>query len=289
MEAPPPATEAVETPIEGEQKPAAQAEEGKPIEEPKAEAPPAAKVEPEKPKRNRVQERIDEITRDKYRLQKEADAAREMVKEITGKPVPELRNFSNPEDYQQARAEYIAEVKASQLIAQRVEKSIAAVDAEIEQVQNGTWEAKVAETATKYPDFKSVVAGVNAPCSPTVAAALKSSPIGGDLYYHLCKNPEIAYDINALEPIQQARAIGRLEAQLEGISSPVKPIKPPPAPPPSARVKGDGVIPLKNPYDPAQASTMTHEEFKAWEAANSSMAAGQKVPGCTMAGRPGLS
>ena len=263
MEAPPPATEAVEKPIEGEIP--AQAEEVTAGQEPNKEDAPAA-PEAGKPKRNRVQERIDEITRDKYRLQKEVDAAREMVREITGKPAPEARNFSNPEEFQQARVEYIAEVKASQALAQRAEKSVAAVDAEIEQAQQGTWEAKVAEAATKIPDFKSVVSGVDAPCSPTMASAIKASPVGVDMYYHLCKNPDIAHDINALDPIQQARAIGRLEAQLEGISYPANKTKTPPAPPPSSRVSGGGVVPLKNPYDPAQAATMTHEEFKAWEA-----------------------
>lgn len=263
MEAPPPVTEEVETIIEGVE-PAAKAVEVATEEKPEEQ--PEVKQEQEKPRRDRVKERIDEMTREKYRLRKEVETAQELVKEITGKPAPMQNSYSNPEDYQQARAEYVAEAKAAQILAQRAEKSVAAVDAELEQVTNGTWDLKVAETAAKYPDFKSVVAGVNAPCSATVAAAIKSSPIGGDLYYHLCKNPEIAYDINALDPIQQARAIGRLEAQLEGISSPVKPIKAPPAPPPSSRVKGDGVTPLKNPYDPAQAATMSHEEFKAWEA-----------------------
>ena len=54
-----------------------------------------------------------------------------------------------------------------------------------------------------------------------MARAIQASDIGPDVLYHLGSNPKDAARISRLDPILQAREIGKIEAQL-GAAPPVK-------------------------------------------------------------------
>jgi len=74
------------------------------------------------------------------------------------------------------------------------------------------WKVKVARARAKYPDFGAVVGEIT-PGSPW-ATAMMQADNGDDIAYYLGTHMDEARAINALDPVSQIRAIGRLEAKL---------------------------------------------------------------------------
>jgi hypothetical protein len=77
----------------------------------------------------------------------------------------------------------------------------------------------------KYPDFEDVAFSV--PVSDVLGAIVLSSENPADIAYHLGKNREVFEQINRLDPISQAIAVGRLQAQISS-TPPRTAVNPPP-------------------------------------------------------------
>ncbi|MEZ0171033.1 hypothetical protein [Microvirga sp. TS319] len=89
------------------------------------------------------------------------------------------------------------------------------------------------------------------PITPVVEdLILRAGEKGPLIAYHLSKNPAKAADLNAMSPVEAARAVGRLEATL----SLPKPNKTTRTAPPLTPVRGGGSAPL-------DASRMSMEEY----------------------------
>ena len=165
-------------------------------------------------------------------------------------PVADLSpdQFETYEDY----AEVLAERKAEEVLARR----------EAERQQRALLDAyhdREEVARDKYDDFEQVAYNPNLPVTEAMAKAIQASDIGPDVLYHLGSNPSEASRISRLDPILQAREIGKIEAAL-GSAPLVKKTSNAPAPiaPVTARSNG---APRYDTTDPRSTKSMSTSEW----------------------------
>ena len=177
----------------------------------------------------KLQDRIDEITRQRHEAQREAA----YWKGIAEAAQPKAADAEEPKP--EAFEDYGAYVKA---LAKFEAKAL--VKAELEQqrtqraqeAQATTWQQRAEAAKAELPDFEQVMASSTAPMSAAMAEAIKDSDIGPKVAYHLAQHPDIATRLSRLEPMAVAREIGRLEASLSVKTEPTpKRITSAPTPP----------------------------------------------------------
>lgn len=128
--------------------------------------------------------------------------------------------------------------------------------------QAATWETKFAETAKEIPDFDDY-ADVTIPLTPQMREFMVESEIGPKLGYALAKDLAEAQRIFGLTPIQQVKALAKLELELTGTPTPpVKQVTKASAAPPPIKPLASGTTATiaKDPYKQA----MTFAEYEAW-------------------------
>lgn len=246
------------------------------VEQPKAETPAAEVTTPETEtpetaeegqerddkgrfKPNRVQERIDELTRKAGEKEREAaywrgvaEAAKpkeaEAPKAAAGKPIAD--QFESYEAYTEALTDW----KVDQKLAEREAKQQASAQAT-------TWQQRAAAAKAELPDFEEVMQSTTAPMSPAMAEAIRDSEHGPALAYHLAKHPAEAIRLAGLSPVAAAREIGRLEATLStpkaAAPAPAKRITTAPTPPTPI---GNGRATVGDP------GKMSQADYLAWRA-----------------------
>lgn len=236
-----PEVEATEAPSEGEQ--VAEAPE-----EPDADAQ-AVK------KRQSAQERIDQVTakrRAAERLAQDLQAENDRMAERLAKletVEPKLEDFEYDESQYQAAliAHHSKQIRKDELAenATDTKARIETVNTEAETAKVETYNLRAAEFADKAKDFQAVVSASNLPISDAVQGQILDSDMGPEIAYYMAKNPGEGVKIAHLSnPMEAAKAIGRLEARLS---------QPPPkrttqAPPPLKAVAGNtGATPDFNP------------------------------------------
>ena len=156
--------------------------------------------------------------------------------------------FETYEDY----ADALAERKAEELLARR--------EAELQQrALLDAYHEREEAARDKYDDFEMVAYNPELPVTEAMARAIQASDIGPDVLYHLGSNPKDAARISRLDPILQAREIGKIEAQL-GAAPPVKKTSNAPAPiaPVTARSNG---TPRYDTTDPRSTKSMSTSEW----------------------------
>lgn len=156
--------------------------------------------------------------------------------------------FETYEDY----ADALAERKAEELLARR--------EAELQQrALLDAYHEREEAARDKYDDFEMVAYNPELPVTEAMARAIQASDIGPDVLYHLGSNPKDAARISRLDPILQAREIGKIEAQL-GAAPPVKKTSSAPAPiaPVTARTTGS---PAFDTTDPRSTKSMSTSEW----------------------------
>lgn len=189
--------------------------------------------EPEE-KPNRIQRRIDKLTREKYEARAEAAAAKAKLEALEGvygqgepkeAEKPTRKQFENDDAYIDALTDW------------KIDKRMGASQPKAEPVNNG-WNDKIAEAEKKYDDWDDVIEdSSDIKISKPVQEAIVLSDIGGDVLYYLAKNPKEAIRVSRMTPIAAAKAIGVIEANLgmtqqkptkktSNAPKPVKPVKP---------------------------------------------------------------
>ena len=153
--------------------------------------------------------------------------------------------FETYEDY----AEVLAERKAEELLARR---DTARQQAEMQDAYHDLEEA----AWDKYDDFEQVAYNPNLPVTEYMAQSIQSSDVGPDLLYWLGTNPKEADRISRLNPILQAKEIGKIEAGLAS-NPPVKKTSTAPAPiaPVTARSTGSSQYDTTDPRSTKSMST----------------------------------
>jgi hypothetical protein len=203
-------------------------------------------------KKNGVQKRIDELTRQRYEeaeARKEAEARikqyEAQMAELQAKQAqgdlesrkPKIEDF----DYDQGRFEeayssWLGEVnQRNQEVQQQQAQQQAQYEAQLKrQIEV---ERKIAEGRVKYPDFDEKV---NNPQVPSLAQmnqaafeALIESEQTADLSYYLANNPSEVYRFQGMSPVKAIKEIAKLESKLQA-----KPATTTKAPPPPTDISG---------------------------------------------------
>lgn len=208
------------------------------------------------PKKSGVQERIDELVRQREEARRDAEYWRNMAPKPPVQPVqvqpevfsdlpePSLDAFDTFEDWTKAHNRWSAKTELKRF------------QAEQKMASEGERKASWLQTGMgKYNDFRDVV-HENLPISNDMVNVLLDSDKGHELAYYLGKNPGEAARIFNLPAHRQAYEMGKIEAKLAGPTQKTKTNAPVPTSP-----VGGKEIPAKKPED------MDHDEYKAWRAA----------------------
>jgi hypothetical protein len=175
---------------------------------------------------------------------------RKMEREFAAKqsPAPLLENADTPEAY----AEALAYQKAEQILHER----------EVKRQQAETLDSyrdREEEARDRYEDFEQVAYNPNLRITEVMAQTIQASEIGPDVAYFLGANPKEADRISKLQPILQAKEIGKLEAKLADNPVVKKTTSAPtPIAPVTARSSG---APVYDTTDPRSVKTMSTSEW----------------------------
>ena len=237
----------------------------------------AAEVELAKPK-SKVQERIDELVRQREDAKREADAKIDaMRKEFEdklaalkppeppktaptgGEPDPDATNADGSPKYALGEfdPQYIRDLtkftleteRAAVLERETQQKQIQAQQEAVQQLQQ-SWNTKVESAKEKYPDLiekgQALLGGfANLPpaYSDYLTTVLQSMDHGTDVLYYLSNHPEEAHAIVNSGAQKATLALGRIEARFveaEATKVLAKPKITKAPPPPSATARGTG-------------------------------------------------
>lgn len=176
---------------------------------------------------------------------------------------PQEQDYQDPLEYVAAKAVWSAGQQLTQREAREIGEAEEAArkradtfgqqeQALIEQ----SWASHVSEAKARYTDFDAVALARDVPVSGDMARLIQTSEVGADVLYHLGQNKALSAEIAGMNPMDAARAIGRLEAT---IAAP-RPRTSTNAPAPISPLKGSGTA-MK---DPAK---MSFAEFKAYREA----------------------
>lgn len=186
--------------------------------------------ESEKPKKNKLQARFDEITREKKQAQEEAAKLKqelEFLRENQNKkldvPVelkkPDDKDYDDYQSFHEAEINYYKELGRQQAKQELEYKSKAT-----------TYQNTVKTAKEKYADFDEVVSKADSygvVASATLAEAITTSEFGALLTYEIAKDPLKAVELSRLaveKPIQFVKEIGKIEARLSSSNSVNKPV-----------------------------------------------------------------
>jgi hypothetical protein len=183
---------------------------------------------PQEKKKSGVQERFDEITREKYDAMRDRDYWKERAEarlkaEEVAKPAPVLPPVAMPrqEDFEtyEAYDEALFDARFQQRVAREqaeLQRQQQTRQAEEQQERSRTWAEKGSE---KYPDFANVALREPKDGGPMIsqfmAGAIQDSETGHEIAYYLGQNPKESARIAKLPPISQVREIGRLEFKVQ--------------------------------------------------------------------------
>lgn len=186
----------------------------------------------EKTGHSRYQRRIDKAYRRAAEAQGRADMLEKRLAEMEARTranavdpdEPKLESFSDIGEYAKAVKEHAASKARKEDESRRNSEAQRQFLGEL----TASWEEKADKASKKYDDFDAVV-GELQPTNALVVAIMDEEN-GAEVAYHLAKNPDEARRIAALNPLRQARAIGRLAEKLA--SQPEKQKMPSQAPAP---------------------------------------------------------
>lgn len=220
--------------------------EGTPDEAPaevKDEETPEAKEEKERlsrsERRRQAKERSERELREAENARQEAERKLKAAQEAASKlQPPKQDDFDSFDEYQAQLSAYHSMRMLDSREAQRLEAEAAAsferakrLREQQQQEDAEAWRTQVAEARGRYADFDQVAMREDLPISPELGRVIQGSDVAADIAYHLGKNPEVAKSLSQMGQIEQARAIGRLEAALSApkpktISNAPEPINP---------------------------------------------------------------
>jgi len=146
-----------------------------------------------------------------------------------GQP-PKQADFDDYDKYLDAKLEHERKRLKSEW---RREEAVRAMTQSRDQRLSSAREKIVSEGLANYPDFEQVVMDDAVPITPVVMEILSESEKPTELAYYLGKNRNVAIQVSRSTPVQAARILARIEAELvkSGGQSPPSP-RIPGAPPP---------------------------------------------------------
>lgn len=209
------ASKAAETPAET---PSATTEPG--------ETEPEQPEKDETPKRNRVAERISQLTAEKHAAIREAAALRSRLDALQRAQPAQV----DPNDYEAVQREGMRQVIREETAQQTVEQYTHAVE-RARQATIDAFTTKIDAARERIPDLdRSVQDFMRLPVSQHAAEIIAESELSAEIAHYLAHNPGEAHRIHMMTPAQQGRELARIEAK---VSLPVKRTSKAPPPPPT--------------------------------------------------------
>ena len=230
----------------------------------------SATDKPEEAKKpNKVQERINQLTREKYEQRQENAELKARLDKLEAGKTPETEapklvapdedDFDSSQEYHTANAKYYADVSASAANS-RISAENKSRDEETQQgkrqkeieVKKAAFEEKLESKRANFEDFEDVAYGHKF-MDMDLAEQIFDMDKGPEVAYHIGSNLDEASRIFALSPVQRARELTKLEFQVEALS----PKKVSDAP--------DPINPLGNSEQvQTDPDKMTADEWQAW-------------------------
>ena len=194
------------------------------VETPPAEGQPEEKSESakrrerEKAYRARLQTEAAEASARAAEAEKRKQAILEAGKK---EAAPREADFPDPIEFAAAKAIWGAEQRLTEREARSAGEAAEAAKREAETISQResaviaeAWTAQVAEAKSKYADFDQVALANDLPVTKAMGELIMTSDAGPDVLYHLGQNRALAAQIAAMNQVEAARAIGRIEASL---------------------------------------------------------------------------
>lgn len=182
----------------------------------------AGEGEQPQPKRTSVQDRIDELTRDKHAERRRAEALERELAQFRAQAPPQPQKPANTEDAEPDPGQFQfgeADPAFIRQLARHEARQAYRAEAERHQQQTRvqsleqTWTDRQQAFAKDNPDYFDAL-DREWVCTPVMADAIKTSDEGARVAYHLAQHPDEARRISGLNPLAQVRELGRLEATL---------------------------------------------------------------------------
>lgn len=188
---------------------------------------------------------MEQLRQEKAELERQAAQTAERMerarKFAESTQPPKESDFIDYNEYLVARGAYAAaqeldrrSIREIETEATEAQKRMQALeDQRIHEVES-SWAEQREAARQRYENFDAIVDGLGVQIPPGMGALIKASDMGSDVAYHLGMNPALARQIAAMEPLQQAMAIGRLEATVTlpkprtqtNAPDPVTPVRP---------------------------------------------------------------
>ena len=229
---------------------------------------------PEVKKPNKVQERINQLTREKHEERQKAEEERGKRAELeqrlealesnskaqTKQAAPNEDDFDSYSEFETAKTAYIAEVAtnaAFERLAQEQNSKSTKEQATARQLEleskKAAFDKNVDSKRGNFEDFDEVALG-HTFMDVDLAEQIFEMEKGPEVAYHLGANLDVAERIFSMKAVQRARELTRLEFTLEGL----KPKKVSGAPDPITPISGSDQSGSKDP------SKMTDAEWLKW-------------------------
>jgi hypothetical protein len=196
---------------------------------------------------SKVQERINELTREKHEARRLAERYEKMLDQLATQqqkaPEPVTPSIQPPDPndfaggqydprYIQAQFDYrdrLSEERAERIAEQKVQ---ALLERQQQAQAHAKLEAAEAATKAKFADYDSVIAGITSDPTlaqnPVIRQALLGLDNGPEIAYTLGKNLDVAYEIANMHPIQAgmrlAEIINRAPRRTSNAPAPIKPL-----------------------------------------------------------------
>jgi len=236
--------------------------------EPSAEVEVETVDEPPVPDKGATQKRIDELTRKRHEAERRAAyaegrlAAQTPPPQIPPKPREEPRpreaDFDDLDKYQRA-----IEAWTDRKVDRKIEEFKESVRKDREENERAEAEQRVLDVRKRgrerYADFADVAENENVPITPGIIQIVQGCENPEDIYYYLGKNPKDCITISRMSPIDAARTIGSISADIKAAykKSPPPKTKITNAPAPIKPIHGSEIV-TKDP------NKMDDEEFREW-------------------------
>lgn len=249
--------EAVEEPEETE----GQSEDVTPAEDEGDE--PEAKEKLTRHQRRKAQ--MEQLRADKQAAEAKLNEKRERLAKAEeaaqGLTPPKEADFQDYQEYLVALGGWTARQEWGKQSAAEIQREADEAQQQIEKIHQQSaaearqnWADQADEGRRIYKDFDAVVSAPDLPITDSMAAIIAASDVGADVAYYLGTNKAYAQQVSRMSPIEQAVALGRLEAT---VSKP-KPRTQSQAPDPIAPVRPKATGVQKDP------SKMSMAEYAKW-------------------------
>lgn len=216
------------------------AEAGATTEQAATAEPPTEAKEADEPKRNRTRERIDQLTAEKHAAIREAANLKARLAALQQAPTRQV----DPNDFEGQQRESFRQVMREEQLTSTASQ-LAEVQQRAAEAQFRTFQSKVDVARERIPDIdRSLQDFARLPVSEHAAEIIAESDVGAEIAHYLANNPRQAFDIHAMSPAQQGRALAQIEAR---VSIPTR--RTSAAPPPPPMVTGAQAAMAKSPAE----------------------------------------